>query len=138
MRPGPLHPDRVPLSMALTYLCHAAQISEKQLYEAEKQFKIYEAMINAMDEEVGMRLGPEGGQGPWGHGPRAEQASMTAELLPAPPCACLLPRLHGPYPGPLLLLRRSGPTQMCWPSPPPGGGAWRRCVGQRPGHVRSA
>jgi hypothetical protein len=28
------------------------QVSEKQLYEAEKTFKMYEAMIAAMDEEV--------------------------------------------------------------------------------------
>ena len=28
-----------------------AQVSEKQLYEAEKAFKAYEAMINAMEEE---------------------------------------------------------------------------------------
>lgn len=27
------------------------QVSEKQLYEAEKQFKAYEAMISAMEEE---------------------------------------------------------------------------------------
>jgi hypothetical protein len=38
------------------------QVSEKQLYEAEKTFKMYEAMIAAMDEEVwsGMRLGRQG------------------------------------------------------------------------------
>jgi hypothetical protein len=29
-----------------------AQISEKQLYEAEKELKKYEVMINAMQEEV--------------------------------------------------------------------------------------
>ena len=28
------------------------QISEKQLYEAEKKFEMYETIINAMDEEV--------------------------------------------------------------------------------------
>ena len=33
------------------------QVSEKQLYEAEKQFKIYESMINAMDEEE--RVNPD-------------------------------------------------------------------------------
>lgn len=32
--------------------CACAQISEKQLYEAEKQFKVYESMINVMTEEV--------------------------------------------------------------------------------------
>lgn len=31
----------------------APQITEKQLYEAEKQFATYEKIINAMDEEVG-------------------------------------------------------------------------------------
>ncbi len=29
------------------------QVSEKQLYEAEKAFKMYESMINVMEEEVG-------------------------------------------------------------------------------------
>jgi hypothetical protein len=36
------------------------QISEKQLYEAEKTFKMYEAMINAMEEEVGLIGGLRG------------------------------------------------------------------------------
>jgi hypothetical protein len=29
-----------------------SQVSEKQLYETEKKFKMFEAMINVMEEEV--------------------------------------------------------------------------------------
>ena len=36
----------------LALCCTVLQISEKQLYETEKKFKMYEAMINVMDEEV--------------------------------------------------------------------------------------
>lgn len=34
------------------FLSCPLQISEKQLYETEKKFKMYEAMINVMEEEV--------------------------------------------------------------------------------------
>ena len=42
-------------------LLYRTQISEKQLYEAEKKFKQYESMIAVMEEEV--REGTWGGGG---------------------------------------------------------------------------
>jgi hypothetical protein len=113
----PLSPP--PLLQMMKMMPGMAQVSEKQLYQLEKELKRFEAMIGSMTPEVGrprwcQAAGKQHCAGLWGPpGPPAAAALLPSRHIPtAKPCCVRL----GPC---VLLLRARSRLPAPAPSPQP-------------------